>query len=101
VRAGVGIHRGEVFVGAVGDDARLEFTVVGDTVNVAARVQELTRTVGCDLIATDPVLEAAGRARHEFVRLEPMPVRGRAQPIALWAHTRRPGAAARTGDAAG
>ncbi|MBM3524035.1 MAG: adenylate/guanylate cyclase domain-containing protein, partial [Alphaproteobacteria bacterium] len=43
VTVGIGAHFGEVFAGTIGDGARLEFTVIGDTVNVAARLQEMTR----------------------------------------------------------
>lgn len=46
VRIGIGAHHVEVFVGAVGDSRMLEFTVLGDAVNVAERLERLTRTVG-------------------------------------------------------
>lgn len=60
VRIGIGAHYGEVFVGAVGDDRMLEFTVLGDAVNVAERLERLTRTVGCAFVASDDLLHAAG-----------------------------------------
>lgn len=60
VRIGVGVHWGPVFCGAVGDDVRLEYTVLGDTVNVAARLQDETKTAGVPLIASKAALAAAG-----------------------------------------
>jgi adenylate cyclase len=60
VVVGVGVHWGEVFCGAIGDAARLEFTVLGDTVNVAARLEQLTKEVGHPIIASQAILAEAG-----------------------------------------
>src|SRR5512134_2582362 len=46
ISVGIGAHYGEVFVGAVGNERMLEFTVLGDAVNLADRLERLTRTVG-------------------------------------------------------
>ncbi|WP_029010232.1 adenylate/guanylate cyclase domain-containing protein [Azospirillum halopraeferens] len=79
VRIGIGVHWGEVFCGAVGDDTRLEFTVLGDTVNVAARVEQTTKTAGHALIVTRELLDAAGEdpAGGGWTALPAAPLRGR------------------------
>lgn len=59
IRIGIGAHCGEVFVGAVGDDRMLEFTVLGDAVNVAERLERLTRKVGAAFVVSRELLEAA------------------------------------------
>lgn len=59
VRIGLGGHYGEVFAGAVGDANRLEFTVLGDAVNVASRLEELTKTVPHGFVVSKPLLDAA------------------------------------------
>ncbi|MCK6520296.1 adenylate/guanylate cyclase domain-containing protein [Myxococcota bacterium] len=56
LRAGVGVHVGEVVAGVIGSPDRLEFTVVGDAVNTAARVEGLTRTLGVDVLLTGSVI---------------------------------------------
>ncbi|WP_108661847.1 adenylate/guanylate cyclase domain-containing protein [Acuticoccus kandeliae] len=84
LRVGVGIHAGEAFVGAVGDDERLEFTVVGDTVNVAARVEEMSRTLKADIVATEPVLREAGVAVAEWTEQGTVAIRGRSEPMTLY-----------------
>jgi len=86
VHVGIGVHWGEVFCGAVGDEARLEYTVLGDPVNVAARLQELTKEAGLSMIASSEVLAAAGHdpAATGWQTLPTMPLRGRRGTIAAY-----------------
>lgn len=60
VAIGIGGHAGEVFVGVIGDVERLEHTVLGDVVNTAQRLEELTRREGHALLASEALLAAAG-----------------------------------------
>ncbi len=77
---GIGVHRGSGLVGLIGSRERMEYGFVGRTVNVAARVQALTRTHGVDILVTDAV-------RNELdasFRLDAMPaesVKGIDQPV--------------------
>lgn len=86
VAVGVGVHWGEVFCGAVGDRERLEFTVLGDTVNVAARLQDECKTRGLSLIVSAEALEQAGEAPLGWVAVPPQPLRGRDGDIRLFGH---------------
>jgi adenylate cyclase len=83
VRVGIGVHTGEVYCGLVGDEARLEFTVLGDAVNVAARLEDATKRYGRPVLASDATIEAAGRPDWSEVGREVL--RGRAQPTAIMA----------------
>jgi adenylate cyclase len=84
-RIGIGLATGPVVSGTVGSGRRLEYAAIGDTTNVAARVQTLTRTIGRSLLLTAATYERlpdSERARLESVGTHP--VRGRAAPLELW-----------------
>ena len=84
VRIGMGAHVGRVFAGAVGDTNRLEFTVLGDAVNVAARLEQLTRESHGGLAVSRRLLERAGEAAAPGWRALPdTTLRGRAAPIEI------------------
>ena len=86
VRVGIGLHLGEVFSGVVGDAQRLEYSVFGDTVNTAARLEELTKAVGADVIASAAVLQAVGSgpARDGWSALPAEHLRGRSSGLEIF-----------------
>lgn len=77
----IGLNLGEVVVGGLGSDLRLDYTAVGDTVNVAARLQELANPG--EILVARPVAEAA-RAAFLFEPLGPVTVRGRQEPVEVF-----------------
>jgi class 3 adenylate cyclase len=78
LRLGIGLHRGSGIAGLVGSPELMQFTVVGTVVNVAARVQTLTREHGVDILIT-PAVQGALR------ELPPSPLKGIAEPLATFA----------------
>ncbi len=85
VRVGVGLHWGEVFSGVVGSLDRLEYSVFGDTVNTAARLEEMTKTLGVEIVASRDILERAGLGPEPegWVALAAASVRGRSETVAI------------------
>ncbi|MDQ6811949.1 MAG: HAMP domain-containing protein [Actinomycetota bacterium] len=57
LRVGIGLHTGEVIAGTIGGGGKLDYTLIGDTVNVAARVEELTKDTGDPLLITEATRE--------------------------------------------
>ena len=64
LRLAVGVHYGPVVIGNIGSKDRLEFAVLGDTVNVASRLESATRTVGCRALASRALIDAALAEGH-------------------------------------
>ena len=94
---GIGIHYGAVVVGNAGADRRLDFTAVGSTVNLAARLERLTREIDTDLVVSEEACRRAGEIGcaaeiADLMPIAPRAVRGRSEPVALQILQRRPAA---------
>jgi adenylate cyclase len=82
IRFGIGIHGGEVIVGDIGYRDHMVFTALGDAVNVAARLQDMTKSLGCEVILSDEVLATAELPADALPRQD-VEIRGRNEPMSV------------------
>ncbi|MGC1793186.1 MAG: adenylate/guanylate cyclase domain-containing protein [Pseudolabrys sp.] len=80
IQYGIGIHGGEVIIGDIGFQDHTVFTALGDPVNVAARLQDMTKTLDCKAIISDEVFATAGVAAGSLASKE-VTIRGREEPM--------------------
>lgn len=93
VKIGIGLHYGPVVLGDVGTEDFVEFTVIGDTVNIASRLEQATRGLQCDLVVSqglvdavkdDPRPDIVAAALEPLRRRVALTLRGRKEPVGIW-----------------
>jgi adenylate cyclase len=80
IRFGIGIHGGEVIIGDIGYRDHMVFTALGDAVNVAARLQDMTKSLACEAIISEEVRIAAGLSADALSQQQ-VSIRGRVEPM--------------------
>ncbi|WP_305984906.1 adenylate/guanylate cyclase domain-containing protein [Roseibium sp. MMSF_3544] len=91
VGVGIGLHYGPAVVGNIGDEHKLEYTVLGDTVNVASRLEKLTRKIGTEVVVSNELVEAVKASSADPVDVVPglyragqFEIRGRREAVDVW-----------------
>lgn len=87
LRAGIGIHGGDVVLCTLGHDTRIDVTAISDTVNVASRLESLTRTINCDILISGMVRDAidpSDALLHTLIDHGTHTLQGRQHPIQVY-----------------
>jgi class 3 adenylate cyclase len=85
---GVGIATGEVYVGDIQAVDRRIWSAIGNTTNLAARLEALTRELGAAMVIDDPTRTRAGATADDFVAHDDVRIRGRSEPMRIWVRAR-------------
>jgi adenylate cyclase len=85
VRFGIGVNSGPVVIGSVGGGGRLEFAVIGDPVNVAARVEHLTREIGGTILITEATRCLLSESELELSGRGEFALKGVSEPVPIYA----------------
>jgi len=91
LRIGIGINSGEAVVGTIGGGGRLDFTVIGDAVNTAARVESATRQTGDDVLITEATHQALTRDHGDWDERPPIALKGKTRQVRLHGPSPRAG----------
>lgn len=85
IKIGIGLHRGEMMLGTIGENNRMEGTVISDSVNLAARIESMTKMYGVSLLISEKVYESLEKKNKYLIRkVDTVIVKGKEKPVTVY-----------------
>jgi len=81
---GIGLHAGEAVTGNIGSAERKQYSITGNVVILASRIEQLNKDFGSQLLISGEVLQASGEQGTDAVPLGPVRVKGREEPLQIY-----------------
>ncbi len=86
IQTGIGIHKGEIVLGTLGVEDRMETTVIGDPVNTASRIESKTKELGYPILVSEDCLQETSKEKFSLLPLGEIQLRGKKEGISIWGH---------------
>ena len=89
LKKATGLHYGNILLGTIGEENRLDDTVISETVNVVSRLSEVAKTYNVDFVFSDEVFNIIRENKFDFAQLGITTIKGKSQPLSIYTCTNR------------